>query len=65
MAGTWNRYFSREAIAEEQVKNNLRSSTWIRPSSAEEWSNKIAELEEGVVSAKHYAANMLEIAEKS
>jgi len=46
MVEIWNRYFSREAIAEEQVKDSLRSSTWVRTSSAEVWNNKIAELEE-------------------
>jgi len=65
MPGTWRRYFSNEATAEEQVKDDLRSSTWIRPSSAEEWDNKIAEMEERYKSANCYAANMMEFAEMS
>jgi len=43
---TWRGYFSNEEGAEEQVRDNLRSSTWIRPSSAEEWDKKIADMEE-------------------
>jgi len=59
------RYRSREENAEVQIKESIRDSALARTVDAEEWSNKIAELEEGVVSAKRYAASMLEIAEKA
>jgi len=61
----WSRYFWSEAITEEQVKDDLRRSTYIRPSTAEEWDNKIAKTEERYQSAKHFAANQVEFAEKS
>jgi len=59
------RYRSREENAEVQIKESLRGSAWSRTVSVEEWSSRIAELEEHVLSAKRYAANMLEIAEKA
>jgi len=35
--GTWRGYISNEKGAEEQVRDDLKSSTQIKPSSAEEW----------------------------
>ena len=58
-------YRSREENSEVQIKESLRDSIWSRTVSAEEWSSRIAKLEERVVSAKRYAANILEIAEKA
>jgi len=58
-------YSSREENAVVQIKESLRDSVWSRTVSAEEWSSRIANLEERVVSAKRYAANMLKIAEKA
>ena len=58
-------YRSREENAEVQIQESLRNGAWARTVDAEEWSNRIAKLEEQVVSAKRYAANMLEIAEKA
>jgi len=63
--GTWLGYFSNEEGAEEQVRHDLRSTTWIRQSSAEEWNNKIAEMEERYESAKHFAAAAMDYSEKS
>ena len=59
------RYRSRKENTIIQLKESLRNSAWSRMVSAEEWNYRIAELEERVISAKHYAASMLEIAEKA
>jgi len=63
--GTWRGYFSNEAGAEEQVRDHLRSTTWIRQSSVEEWDNKIADMEERYEVAKRFAAATMDFAEKS
>ena len=63
--GTWRGYFSDEAGAEEQVRDDLRSTTLIRQSTVEEWNNKIANMEEGYESAKRFASAAMAFAEKS
>jgi len=45
--------------------DSLKNSAWSGGVDADVWSSRIAELEERVVSAKRYAASMLEIAEKA
>jgi len=39
-------YRSREENAEVQIKESLRDGVWARTVDAEDWSNRIAELEE-------------------
>ena len=65
LCGTWRGFFSNEEGAEGQVRHDLRSTTRIRQSSAEEWNSKIADMEEQYESAKHFAAAAMDYAEKS
>ena len=62
--GTWRGYFSNEKGANEEVRDDLRSCTCIRPSNAEEWDNKIADMEERYESAKGFAAAAMDYSEK-
>jgi len=61
----WQGYSSNEGIAEEQIRDNFRSTIWTRQSSVEEWDNKIADMEERYESAKRFAAAAMDYAEKS
>ena len=46
MSGRMIHYRSREENAVVQIKESLRDSVWSRTVSAEEWSSRIAKLEE-------------------
>jgi len=58
-------YRTREENAVAQLKDSLKNSAWSGGLDADTWNSRIAKLEERVVSAKRYAASMLEIAEKA
>jgi len=58
-------YRTRKENFVAQLKESLTNSAWSRMVYADEWSCRIAELEERVVSAERYAASMIEIAEKA
>ena len=61
----WRRHFSNEALAEEWVRDHLRSTFWTKHSSVEEWDSKVADMEEQYESAKRHAAVAMEYAKKS
>jgi len=58
-------YRKREQNAGALLRDSLQNSAWSRGVDADVWSSRIADLEERVVSAKRYAASMLEILEKA
>ena len=59
------RYRTGEENAVAQLADSLRCSTWSGGTDSQVWNSKIAKLEEKVVVARRYAANMLEIAEEA
>jgi len=61
----WRRHFSNKAIAEEWVRDHLRSTFWTKRSSVEEWDSKVADMEEQYESAKPHTAGAMDYAKKS
>jgi len=45
------RHFSNKALAEEWVRDHLRSTFWTKRSSVEEWDSRVADMEEQYESA--------------
>jgi len=59
------RYFTSKALAEEWVRDHLRSTFWTKRSSVEEWDSRVADMEEQYESAKRHAAAAMNYAEKT
>jgi len=61
----WHGRYSIEAIAEEWVRDSLRSTIYTRHSSVEEWDSRVADMEERYESAKRFAVAAMDHAKKS